>query len=199
MERDKFICQVWEWLEQAQNHYKLQYDRNHRELEFHPRDWVWLPLLHRLVASLNVDSRGKLGPKFYEPFQVRERVDDVTYKLLLPLGTKLHGTFHVGLLKRFYSAMPSGPRVLPLVHHGRACLEPAKVIKSRLARGHHELLIRWTGQTAADAAWMDFNDFWCTYLSFQLADELILQSGRDIMTGIHYQRRGKKGKATAPP
>jgi hypothetical protein len=34
--RDEFIFQVHERLKQAQNHYKLQYDRNHRELEFIP-------------------------------------------------------------------------------------------------------------------------------------------------------------------
>jgi hypothetical protein len=56
------------------------------------------------------------------------------------------------------------------------------VIKSRLAQGHHELLVRWMGQTAADVTCMEFNDFWRTYASFQLADELILQGGRDVMT-----------------
>jgi hypothetical protein len=79
---------------------------------------------------------------------------------------------------------PSGPGVLPQVHHGRACLEPAEVIKSRLAWGCRELYVRWTGQTTADAAWMDFDDFRRTYPSFQLADELILQGGRDVMTEI---------------
>jgi hypothetical protein len=125
MERDEFICQVQERLEHAQNHYKLQYDRNHRELKFHPGYWVWMRLLHRPVTSLNVAGRGKLGPKFYDPFQVRERVGDVAYKLLLPPRAKLHDTFHVGLLKKFHGATPSGPGVLPPVHHGRACLEPA--------------------------------------------------------------------------
>jgi hypothetical protein len=72
---------VRERLEQAQNHYKLQYVRNHRELEFHPGDWVWLRLLHCPVASLRVTGRGMLGPKYYGPFQVRERVGDVAYKL----------------------------------------------------------------------------------------------------------------------
>jgi hypothetical protein len=53
---------VRERLEKAQNHYKRQYNRNHRELEFHTEDWVWLRLLHRPVTSVNVVSRGKLGP-----------------------------------------------------------------------------------------------------------------------------------------
>jgi hypothetical protein len=55
MECDEFICQVREWLEQAQNHYKLQYDGGHWDLEFQPRDWVWLCLLHAL--SLPSTSR----------------------------------------------------------------------------------------------------------------------------------------------
>jgi hypothetical protein len=78
------------------------------------------------------------------------------------------------------------------------------------------------GQSVANAAWMEFDDFHRTYPSFQLADELILQGGRDVMTeiqyqwhqlvdelilqggrdvmtGIQYQWHGKKGKATAPP
>jgi hypothetical protein len=141
---------VHEQLEQAQNHYKLQYDRNHQELEFNPGDWVWLRLLHRPVASLNVIGRGKLGLKYYDPFRVRERIGEVAYKLQLSPDAKLHGTFHLGLLMKFHSETSSSPGVLPPIRHGRACLEPAEVIKSRLARDRRELLVRWTGQVAAD-------------------------------------------------
>jgi hypothetical protein len=35
------------------------------------------------------------------------------------------------------------------------------------------------GQSVANAAWMEFDDFHRTYPSFQLADELILQGGRE--------------------
>jgi hypothetical protein len=71
-DRDEF--EVRERLEQAQNHYKLQYDRKRGELEFQPGDWVWLRLLHQPIASLKVEGRGKLGPKFYGMFKVIERV-----------------------------------------------------------------------------------------------------------------------------
>jgi hypothetical protein len=73
--------QAREWLEHAQHHYKLQYDRKHRDLQFIKEDWVWLHLLHRPVASLKLAGKEKLGPKFFGLFQVIGKVDDVAYKL----------------------------------------------------------------------------------------------------------------------
>jgi hypothetical protein len=83
MECDEFLLEISEWLVQAQQQYKLHYDCHHRELEFELGQWVWLRLLNRPLASLDVQGRGKLGPKFYGPFEVEERVGEVTYKLKL--------------------------------------------------------------------------------------------------------------------
>jgi hypothetical protein len=77
-----FLAEVRDRLDQAQQHYKAIYDRKHRPLEFSPGQWVWLRLLHRPVASLQVQGRSKLGPKFFGPFKVLERVGDVAYRLL---------------------------------------------------------------------------------------------------------------------
>jgi hypothetical protein len=103
--------------------------------------WVWLHLLNRPVASLDITGRGKLVPRFYGPFKIIERVGDITYKLELPAGAKLHSVFHVGLLKPYHGT----------TSNGRAIPQPAQVIKERLARGVHELLVHWIGQAAADA------------------------------------------------
>jgi hypothetical protein len=43
----------------------------------------------------------KAGSKYYDPFQVVERDNDVTYKLKLLSGVYLHDVFHVELLKKF--------------------------------------------------------------------------------------------------
>jgi hypothetical protein len=80
MERDEFLLEIHEWLMQAQQQYKLYYDWCHRELEFEPGQWVWLRLLHHPMASLDVQGLGKLGPKFYGPFEIEERVSEVAYK-----------------------------------------------------------------------------------------------------------------------
>jgi hypothetical protein len=155
-------------------------------------DWVWLRLLNRPVASLDITGRGKLGPRFYGPFKIIKRVGDVAYKLELPAGAKLYNVFHVGLLKPYHGTTLTGPGVLPPTRHGHAIPQPAEVIKGHLACGMHELLVRWTSQAAADATWIELDTFKRDFPSFQLEDELVLQGGRDMMTGIPYQHRGQR-------
>jgi hypothetical protein len=55
-ESDEFLAEVRDHLEQAQQHYKAVYDRSHRQVQFVPGQWVWLRLLHRPVASLQVQG-----------------------------------------------------------------------------------------------------------------------------------------------
>jgi hypothetical protein len=185
-DRDEFLAEVRERLEQAQQHYKDFYDRKHRELEFQAGDWVWLRLIHRLAASMDIKGRNNLGPHFFEPFQVLARVGEVAYKLKLPEGACLHNVFHVGVLKRYRGSPPDAPGSLPTVHHGRACLTPASVLHSRLARDILELLVHWSGQPAAEASWVPLEEFSELYPSFQLEDELLLKGGSDVMYGRQY-------------
>lgn len=161
-------------------------------MEFSVGDWVWLRLLHRPIASLSVSVHGKLGPKFFEPYEVAERIGSVAYRLLLPPGAWLHNVFHVGLLKPFRGVPPASVPPLPPTQHGEVCLQPALVLQSRLARGVREVLVQWKDKPAADASWMALDDFRSWYPDFQLEDELLLQGGRDVMWGLQYQRRRRR-------
>ena len=84
--------------------------------------------------SLKVQGRGKLGPKFFGPYKVAERIGDVAYRLVLPAGARIHDVFHVGLLKPFHGDPPEQAPVLPPIQHGRVVVEPAEVLRGRLAR-----------------------------------------------------------------
>ena len=53
---------------------------------------------------LRFGKKGKLSPRFIDPYEILERVGHVTYRLALPPKfTKLHDVFHVAMLRRYRS------------------------------------------------------------------------------------------------
>jgi hypothetical protein len=125
-----------------QQQYKHYYDHKHQEVTFTVSQWVWLRLLHQPRASLYVKGHSKLGLKFYGSFLILERIGDVAYRLQLLVGAKLHDVFHVRLLKPFKGEPPAETPALPPVHNGRVCVKPEAVLRGRVARGRHELLVQ---------------------------------------------------------
>jgi hypothetical protein len=77
----------------------------------------------------------------------------------LPQGASIHDVFHIELLKKYKGEPPPASATLPPIRHGRVCLEPAQAIKCRLARGRQEILVRWNNQDAAEASWIDLEEF----------------------------------------
>jgi hypothetical protein len=140
-ERDEFLGEIHDHLEQAQQHHKEYYDRKHRPVYFEVDQWVWLRFLHRPMASLEVKGCSKLGPHYFGPIQITEKIGTAAYRPRLPVGACIHDVFHVGLLKKIFGEPPQAPPALPPLHHGRVCVELEWVLKCRLARGQRELLV----------------------------------------------------------
>jgi hypothetical protein len=72
-------------------------------------------------------------------------------------------------------------------------VELERVLQGYLARGWRELLVRWKGAPAAETCWVKLEAFREQFPQFQLADELLVQGGRDVMCGLKFGRRKKGG------
>ncbi|XP_073154123.1 uncharacterized protein [Henckelia pumila] len=51
---------------------------------------------------MRFDLKGKLAPRFIGPFEILEKVGDMSYRLALPLYLSgIHNVFHVSLLRQY--------------------------------------------------------------------------------------------------
>lgn len=98
-ERDILLRELKHTLEISINRMKEQHDKGRREEVFQARDWVYLKLQPHRQHSVSKKTLCKLGSRFYEPFQVIEKVGEVAYPLDLPQDDHIHPVIHVSQLK----------------------------------------------------------------------------------------------------
>jgi hypothetical protein len=85
----------------AQLRMKTFADKNRSEKTFHVGGKV-LPKLQLYAQATEINRPyPKLAYKFSGPYKILDRVGQVSYRLELPEGTKVHNVFHVSQLKEF--------------------------------------------------------------------------------------------------
>nr|GEX39901.1 putative nucleotidyltransferase, ribonuclease H [Tanacetum cinerariifolium] len=90
-----------EKLKEARTRQKSYADKHRRALEFQPGDHVFLKVSPaRGVRRFGI--KGKLSPRFIGPFEIPDRVGEVSYRLALPPQLSyVHDVFHVYLLRGY--------------------------------------------------------------------------------------------------
>ncbi|XP_075655198.1 uncharacterized protein LOC142625421 [Castanea sativa] len=157
-QREAFFITLKSHLATAQERMKFQADKHRQERSFNVGDWVYLRLQPYRQKTLAYKGKWKLSPRLFGPFQVLQKVGDVSYKLALPPESRLHPVFHVSCLKMKLGSKKHSMPTLPLVDEdGQVANEPVAVLQSQTktlrSRVITEVLVQWLGCPPEDASW----------------------------------------------
>ncbi|GAU45214.1 hypothetical protein TSUD_244190 [Trifolium subterraneum] len=122
-EKNVMLREMQEQLLKAQDQMRAQANKHRREVEYQVGDMVYLKIhpykLRKLANRLNQ----KLSPRYYGPYEIEQKIGDVTYKLKLPDDSRVHPVFHASLLKKAISPNVE-PQPLPACMNEQWQLEP---------------------------------------------------------------------------
>jgi len=101
MQTTEKVRVIREHLKTAQSRQKSWADSRRRPLEFGVGDHVFLKI-SPTKGVIRFGTRGKLSPRYIGPFEILDRVGDVSYRLALPPSLDgIHNVFHVSQLRRY--------------------------------------------------------------------------------------------------
>ncbi|KAL4367743.1 hypothetical protein GQ457_05G022050 [Hibiscus cannabinus] len=100
---EKQVRIIHDRLKQAFDRQKAYADTKRRDIRHEVGDKVFLKV-SPWKKVLRFGKKGKLSPRYIDPFEVLEKVGTVAYRLALPPEfDKIHNVFHVSMLKRYRS------------------------------------------------------------------------------------------------
>jgi len=174
--KEAMIKQLQQNLLRAQHRMKMLADQHRTEKEMRIGDWVWLKL--QPYRQTSVASRGnmKLGPKYFGPFMILDKVGPVAYKLALPPEAMIHSTVHISQLKSFHGQLPHQPYIPEWMRgvDAEPALIPYKILARRMVKRQNrpavQYLIQWKHHTEEQATWMFADVFEAKYPTFSFTD-----------------------------
>ncbi|KAF5817054.1 putative nucleotidyltransferase, Ribonuclease H [Helianthus annuus] len=169
-QREAVLLSLKQNLEKARNRMKQFADMHRSERSFVVGDWVFLKLHPHVQSSLRLHKYSKLSPKFYGPFLIVQKVGNAAYTLDLPVGSQIHPTFHVSLLKKAPGPPEQPVPVLDIA--APPMLQPLAILDRKLARQGHrpivKFLVQWKDSPLHDATWEEATAFIARYPHFNV-------------------------------
>ena len=90
---------------------KEQADSKHQEVQWSVGDLRYVKLRPYRQTSLARRTNEKLGPRFYGPFKILQKIGPVAYKLELLATEHIHPVFHMSLLKKEVGPQAASPTI----------------------------------------------------------------------------------------
>nr|GEZ39902.1 putative reverse transcriptase domain-containing protein [Tanacetum cinerariifolium] len=153
------IVLIKQRIQAAQDRQKSYADLKQKPMEFEVRDRVMLKV-SPWKGVVRFGKRGKLNPRYVEPFKMLAKVGIVAYRMEFPQElSRVHHTFHVSNLKKCYT---DEPLVMPLegIHVDdrlRFVEEPIEIIEreiKRLKRSRIPLVkVYWNSRRGPEFTW----------------------------------------------
>lgn len=120
--------------------------------------------------------------RYYWPFQIKERISPVAYRLQLPKGARIHPVFHCSMLKPFKgSPEKTKPIELPPTFtNNQLLISPLAILdyrrRSSEPNATWKVLVQWHDLSSYETSWEDWPQL-CQ--DFHLEDKVTLQGSRD--------------------
>ncbi|KFK24528.1 hypothetical protein AALP_AAs46225U000100, partial [Arabis alpina] len=182
-ERDAMIHIIKQHILKAQQTMKNHADGHRREVVFSVGDLVFLRLKPYRQKTLAKRVNEKLAARFYGPYEVEERIGAVAYKLKLPVGSKIHNTFHVSLLKPAIGSSLE-PATLPTQLTDERVLEVAPEahmgFRIHPITGQEEVLIKWKELPEHDSTWEWTRVMAEQFPEFDLEDKVLFKAPGNV-------------------
>nr|GFA09800.1 putative nucleotidyltransferase, ribonuclease H [Tanacetum cinerariifolium] len=148
-----------EKLKEARSRQKSYADHHRRSLEFNHGDRVFLKVSPcRGVQRFGI--KGKLSPRFIGPFEILDRVGELSYRLALPLQlSHVHNVFYVSLLRGYkYHPLHVVSYPLDQIREDLSLADEAEKILDRQERVMrnktiHFVKILWKNHFEREATW----------------------------------------------
>ncbi|GKC28639.1 putative reverse transcriptase domain-containing protein [Tanacetum coccineum] len=153
------VIKIKQRMQATRDRQKSYADLKRKLMEFQVGDRVMLKV-SPWKGVVRFRKRGKLNPRYVGPLKLLEKVGSVAYKLELPQElSKVHNTFHVSNLKKYYS---DEPLAVPLegLHMDdklRFMEEPVEIIDREVKQLKQSRIpivkVRWNSRRGPEFTW----------------------------------------------
>ena len=134
-------------------------DPKRKDVSFSPGDLVFLKV-SPMKGVMRFGKKGKLAPRYIGPFEIRARVGEVAYRLVLPPElSRIHPVFHVSMLRK-YIADPSHvlqPQVVELSEDLTYEEFPVEIVDRQIRQLRTKEIpmvkVLWSNHTTEDCTW----------------------------------------------